>query len=893
MATREELEALLGELKGLAGGDLFDKIKALNEEQLKYISNLGDGEQRLADLAKQQMSNLQRTVEYWNTRKDQLDEEITRLKEGAREDESRYATMERQKLIKEAQAEMDKVELKSLEEKLRLTGKLEKDEFKRLEHLRAINEEREKEKKHLQDAKELATDMGKIFDSYGKHSFFNVDTLAKFGSAFKQPGQFFKTLATSAVKNFVNSFINVIFEMDKAESAFRKATGASDDFASSMRASHAETRKFGVDMKELGETMKSLHKTYTDFTMLDKDQREGLSETGALLAELGVKNQDFAQIMQSSTKMFGQGAIEAGKTAIELEALGRDIGVAPETMAAGFAKSASSLAKLGRDGPAAFKKLAIAAKVTGFEVDKIIKLTERFDTFEGAADQAGKLNAALGGNFVNAMDLMTATDPVERFEMIRDAISSTGLTFDDMSYYQRKFYTESLGLSDVGELAQVMSGNFDDLAGDVGKTSKEYEDMRERAAQVQNVTEQFKGIMMDLVVIFGPAIDGLQSFVRGLRENEGALKGLVTIMGIVLGLFVLYKLGMMALTFVGALRTAGIIGQTKAQAANNGVMGMANKMSIRGLKAMKRIVPVMLAFGAAGLMIGVGIGIAALGLAQMVLAFQGLGDAAWPATVAIIGFTVAFGAMMIGLMFLVAGPQAALAAGAVGVLLAVGQAALMIGGGMALAAFGMSYFLDTLNPAKLVSLAAASDSMIELAKGLGALGLAFMILGTPVAVAGITAFTLGVMGLSTAFSLLAWAIKPLMEPLVAMTANLAAVAEGNLDEVAKGFERITMAIKGIPLTKTIALKATMDSAIGVAQARSLTMAMTSASEAAATRSVMFGAPPTAAAPTAAAAAAPERPYNVTIRLELEGEKLTEKVVRIVGGAAKEATYGTA
>ena len=363
MANREELEALLGELKGLAGGDLFDKIKALNEEQLKYISNLGDGEQRLADLAKQQMSNLQRTVEYWNTRKDQLDEEITLLKTGAREDESRYATMERQKLIKEAQAEMDKVELKALEEKLRLSGKLSDKEFERLEHLRAINEEREKEKKHLQEAKDLATDMGKIFDSYGKHSFFNVDTLAKFGSAFKQPGQFFKTLATSAVKNFVNSFINVIFEMDKAESAFRKATGASDEFAATMRDSHVETRKFGVDMKELGSTMKDLHGTYTDFTMLQEDQRIEIQNTGALLAELGVKNQDFAQGMQASAKMFGQSGIDAAQTAIELEALAKDIGVAPETMAAGFAKSASSLAKLGSDGPAAFKKLAVAAKL--------------------------------------------------------------------------------------------------------------------------------------------------------------------------------------------------------------------------------------------------------------------------------------------------------------------------------------------------------------------------------------------------------------------------------------------------------------------------------------------------------------------------------------------------
>jgi len=894
VATREELEALLSELKGLADGDLFDKIKALNEEQLKYISNLGDSEERLSDLAKQQITNLQRTVDYWERRRGQLEEEIKALQEGARTDESRYATMERQKMLKEAQAEMDKAEIKKLEEKLKLTGNLTDKEFERLEHLRAINEEREKEKKYLQESQELATDMAQIFDSYGKHSFFNVDTLAKFGSAFKKPGEFFKTLASSAVKNFVNSFINLIFEMDKAESAFRKATGASDEFAASMRSSYTETRKFGVDMKELGSTMKELHGVYTDFTMLQEDQRIEIQNTGALLAELGVKNRDFAQIMQSSTKIFGQSGIDAAKTAIEMEALAKDIQVAPEAMAAGFAKSSASLAKLGRDGPEAFKRLAIAAKVTGFEVEKIIRLTEKFDTFEGAADQAGKLNAALGGNFVNAMDLMTATDPVERFEMIRDAISNTGVSFDEMSYYQRKFYTETLGLGDVGELAALMSGDFDSLAGEVGKTSAEYAEMRERAAQVQNVTEQFKGIMMDLVVIFGPAIDGLQSFVRGLRENEGALKGIVSVVKVVLGLFLLYKLGMAALTMVGALRTAGIIGQTKAQMTNNGVMTAANSITLRGLAAMKRIVPIMLAFGAAALMIGGGIGIAALGLAQLVKAFSGLGDAAWPATVAIIGFTVAFGLLMLGLVALVAGPQAAATAAAVGVLIAVGQAALMIGGGMALAAFGMGYFLNSLNPSKLVKLSEASGSMFDLAKGLSALAVAFALLGTPWAVAGLTAFTLSVMGLSAAFSVLAIAIKPLLKPLVDITANLAAVAAADMESVATGFGKVKEAIEKIPKDKSIALKATMDSATGLAHARALTMAMTTASEDAAVRNIVYA--PGTTQPLAGPRAAQtqhERPYDVTIKLELDGEKVGEKVIRIVGGKAKEATFGTA
>ena len=115
------------------------------------------------------------------------------------------------------------------------------------------------------------------------------------------------------------------------------------------------------------------------------------------------------------------------------------LGVAPAQLSAQFAEMGPQLAKFGTQGGKAFKELARISKLTGMEMSKVLAITNKFDTFEGAAEQAGQLNAALGGNFVNAMDLMMATDPAERFGMIRDAILDTGLTFDDMSYYQKQF----------------------------------------------------------------------------------------------------------------------------------------------------------------------------------------------------------------------------------------------------------------------------------------------------------------------------------------------------------------------------------------------------------------------------------------------------------------------
>jgi hypothetical protein len=181
------------------------------------------------------------------------------------------------------------------------------------------------------------------------------------------------------------------------------------------------------------------------------------------------------------------------------------------------------MAKFGNQGVETFKELARIAKITGMEMEKILSITDKFDTFEGAAEQVGKINAALGGNFVNAMDMMMATDPAERFNKVRDALSQAGLSFDSMSYYQKKFFADSLGLQSVGDLALMMSGNMGDMAGATEKSAAEYEEMAAQAQAVQSVQEKFNAVIAnffmenkDMIMDF---IDKLGSLLQMLLEN--------------------------------------------------------------------------------------------------------------------------------------------------------------------------------------------------------------------------------------------------------------------------------------------------------------------------------------------------------------------------------------
>ncbi len=360
-----------------------------------------------------------------------------------------------------------------------------------------------------------------------KDELFGLATKAIGGSggAIAALGGLSAAFVAVGIAAFVwKKIFKLAIEVMDAQSAFMKATGASREFASSLNEVTEDVRRFGASAKEAGESFQALFTGVSDFTMMSVGAREEITKSAVALSKLGVSNQDFARGSQIAIKAMGQTGVQAAATQREIAALGMDIGVAPSKMAADFAEAGPQLAKFGSDGVRAFKDLAVAAKVTGIEVGRLMSITGQFDTFEGAATAAGKLNAALGGNFVNAMELVTATDPVERFKMIRDSILDAGLSFDEMSYYQRKFFAESAGLEGEAELAALMSGNMDSLAGNIGKTSDQYANMAEQAAKAQSFQEKIDTLFMSLIPVMEPLIESLVSLSDWMMENLDVVK---------------------------------------------------------------------------------------------------------------------------------------------------------------------------------------------------------------------------------------------------------------------------------------------------------------------------------------------------------------------------------
>ena len=454
-----------------------------------------------------------------------------------------------------------------------------------------------------------------------------------------------QTVDNTLIKSF-GIMKKTLFEVDEQLSKFNKNFQFGPEYTKGIRDTYTELNEFGVSITEAAEAQTKLVKNVTDFTMMSADQQKALRDSAALAANLGVSLDSYTQGIQTSIAFFGQTGPRAIEIQGELAATARSLGLEQEQVASAFASSGGKLAKFGTDAVDTFKDLQRASKITGLEMDKLLAVTNRFDTFEGAADQAGKLNAALGGNFVNAMDLMMATDPVERFNMIRDSILDTGLSFDDMSYYQKNFYKDALGLADVGELALFLRGDMESLTGSVNESAESLIEQKERAQSVASIMEKFQAIIANNV-------EGIVKFVEGLNQAVTFLMKFAPMIKLILPAMAAYR----AVTMTLAIAQTG---QGLAQM----FVGSSATVATRGLAVL-------------------GLALAAI-VAYMLIAS--------PSQLVIAMF--AFAAALVALAFVSGPASTALQALAIP-LLQIGGALALVGVGIAAATAGIGYLVNS------------------------------------------------------------------------------------------------------------------------------------------------------------------------------------------------------
>ena len=331
-------------------------------------------------------------------------------------------------------------------------------------------------------------------------------------------GKEFSNLATplNITKNVMlkvaESTLALAVEQDQAVVNFRRATGASGEFDDNIRGLERSLFTAGVGAAEAGQAVQTLFLNVTDFTEMSETQQKTLGETVAILNELGVASDTAAKNIQFATKAMGMSTDQAAELQRELFTFAQDLGVSAGKIAEDFQSMGPQIAALGANGVDAFRKLEVQAKNTGLQLSEILGIVEKFDKFDTAAESVGKLNALLGGPYLNTLELVAETDPSKRFEILKDRVDAAGISFDEMDYYQRKAMASAMGLNEQ-QLALMMRGRLD-LIQEPQKSAAEIEELAVQTAQFNTLMEEMKQMGMALAISFGPLVSMLKDFVQ-------------------------------------------------------------------------------------------------------------------------------------------------------------------------------------------------------------------------------------------------------------------------------------------------------------------------------------------------------------------------------------------
>jgi hypothetical protein len=415
----------------------------------------------------------------------------------------------------------------------------------------------------------LTKDGGKMFDNW-------ADKADGFGKKMKELLTV-KNLAAAGITKVVEATVALAIEQDAAAVAFNKATGQAGAYNAQIAGLERSMFNAGVTSADAGQAFADLFTTVTDFSNMSESTQMDLAKTTALLNELGVSSSESAQSIQFLTKVMGQSTGQAAAQTREIFAFAQELGVSAAGMSADFIKMQPQIAALGDTGVQAFKDLQAQAKATGMSFDSLLSITAKFDTFAGAAEQVGKLNAIMGGPFLNTLEMVATTDPAERMRKLSEGIGAAGLSFDSMSYYQKKAMTSAAGLNSEMELAMLMSGKLETARGPV-KTQADFEKLADQTAEFTTVLDEMKQMGMSLAVSLAPVVGFIKGIVDGITAWAPAMKGVIAAMVTYIG----YQKISLALSSAQALmesiKTKGFaaaIGAAAFLAATAGVLATA------------------------------------------------------------------------------------------------------------------------------------------------------------------------------------------------------------------------------------------------------------------------------------------------------------------------------
>jgi len=427
--------------------------------------------------------------------------------------------------------------------------------------------------------------------------------------------------------------------------------------------------EYGEEMEKLKETFNGLNYTFAEtekayqglfenslaFSDLEADQRKMMAEHTVVLGRFGVQAETAAKTIDHLSKGFKSTPKEVKELTENITTFARALKVGPNKLMSDLNGNMGMFMRYGKEkGVAMFKQLAVTAKKAGVEMSDLLNVAKQFDTFEGAADSAAKLNYMLGGPLLNSMDLLNATEE-ERIEMLRNAMAQSGKQFDQLGRFQKDLIAQSMGVG-VDVAQKIFNAEDIDKAMEATEGLASQQDKLAKEAERKILLQEREVLAQEAVAAaVAKAGDKVKWMHEKWLEFKKAILPIATIIGgIVFAMQSFYKISL----FLNMIKTMWFgVAAAETAAAATGWAAMAPVLAI-------------------------GAGLVALGL--IIYAMQGhwgaLFDWLGSAFMGLLGLLKsAFKMILKGMAYLISGVAHALAVPFLGVITLIAEGAGLIG----------------------------------------------------------------------------------------------------------------------------------------------------------------------------------------------------------------------
>lgn len=454
-----------------------------------------------------------------------------------------------------------------------------------------------------------------------------LETVLTTGISFENLGETMKeafsaeNIAGLAIDTILQSTVMAMKEMESSISSLAAATGTGREFIGLVSDSARGASSMGVGFAEAAKAVGALDAEMAGFRGMNESLQEDLTQTVASLESIGIESGVSAKQIDTSMRLLGMSASQARQSLDDQAAFAIGIGVAPAKMASDFQAAMPQLAAYGSGAEKIFKDLAIQSRGLGIEMNALLGITKQFDTFEGAAEAAGKLNSILGGGLVDSTELLMATD-AERVEILQRTVAASGKSFDQMSKFEKMAVANAAGITDMAEANNLFSESSKKTAAELEQQAITQEQLNEAKREAVPMMKKLELIMMQVAVAVAPLVNFFMDFAEVIMEVNDFFGGyLIPVMVFGIAAFAI----LVKMLTIGSTLMTGFAAATGTAAPAVGALAPA--ITAAG-GAMATAAPGVAAFGVAALkvglavaLIGAGIGIAAAGLSLLVSAF--------------------------------------------------------------------------------------------------------------------------------------------------------------------------------------------------------------------------------------------------------------------------------